>query len=65
MRLVSVTMHGELALLRRYETRGERGRICTHAGVYREGVTPVGIRYYHDYGAAQDVVPQRDRRLTA
>lgn len=65
MRLVSITTIGETTVLRRYEAKDLRDRVCTHAGRYQEGVTPASVGWYRDYGAHQDAMPVRARRLTA
>jgi len=65
MRLVSITPYGDAVLLRRYEENGRGNVVCTHVGTYDEGVTPNSIYGYRDYGAPQDMVPEKRRRLTA
>lgn len=52
MSFVSISRHGSLIRLRRYE---HPTRVLTHEGSYApESVTPVDLEYYRQWGAPQD-----------
>lgn len=57
--LVSITVAGDVARLRRYEGAA-RTSVCTHSGIYdTAGVTAPNVAYYVERGANQDARPQR------
>lgn len=59
--LVTISVAGDVARLRRYEGRSG-ANTCTHAGLYDiSGVSLVNVEYYRERGAHQDIRPSPRR----